>query len=121
VVEWDIRKCLDTIDHDILLNIISKKITYRTTLMLISSALKAGYLDNIGGKIVANSQGTPQGSVLSPLLCNIYLHEMDKKVESMAADFNSGINRRTNPAFKKISKSLPKLDSGVFFAPPALI
>jgi retron-type reverse transcriptase len=94
VVESDIKKCFDTIDHHILIKILRKKIHCKITLSLIESALRAGYLDNIGNHAVANEIGTPQRSVLSPLLCNIYLHEMDTFIQEWATSYNKGAKRK---------------------------
>ena len=107
------RKCFDRIDHKILLGMISKRITCPITLNLINSALKAGYVDDIGNSVIANSLGSPQGSILSPLLCNIYLHEFDLFMESLAKDFNSGTERRKNPEYRRLQRTiLPKYTPG---------
>ena len=113
VVESDIRKCFDRIDHKVLLGIISKRITCPITLNLIYSALKAGYVDDIGNSVIANSLGLNQGSILSPLLCNIYLHEFDLLMEYLAKDFNSGTERRKNPEYHRLQRTfLPKYTPG---------
>jgi len=75
VIEGDVRGCFDNINHRILLKIIRRKITDRKTTGLIRKFLNAGYLEN--GSIYKPEAGTPQGGILSPLLANIYLHEMD--------------------------------------------
>jgi RNA-directed DNA polymerase len=67
----------------------------------LRSALKAGYLENIGEKVVRNDTGTPQGSILSPVLCNIYLHEMDLYIKQIIYNFNKGTNRKINYQYKK--------------------
>ena len=106
VIESDIRKCFHNIDHNILLKIIQKKITCKKTLNLIHSALKVGFLDNIGGEAVSNEVGTPQGSVLSPVLCNIYLHEMDLYLYQTISEFNKGSNRKVNSQYKYLNRKL---------------
>ena len=112
IIESDIRKCFDRIDHQILLGIISRRISCPITLTLIESAFKAGYIEEIGNNVVANQLGTPQGSVLSPLLCNIYLNEMDLKIQSMIEKFNQGKERRINPVYQKLSRMHNKLEPG---------
>lgn len=77
VIEADfyISKAFDTIPHKKLLEIISREINCKKTLKLINSGLKAGYIEF--GKLHQNlADGTPQGSILSPLLCNIYFHDI---------------------------------------------
>jgi len=98
-LEGDISKCFDSFDHDILMSIIERKISDRRFTNLIRKSLKAGYLDF---KTVKHSIiGTPQGSIVSPLLCNIYLNVLDRFVESLAREFNKGKGPRTNPAWSK--------------------
>lgn len=109
IIESDIRKCFDYINHKILLSIISRKITCPITLELVDSALKAGYIDSMGDSTLVNiigpvydpligkSKRTPACSVLSPLLCNIYLNEMDMEIQSIINQFNCGKVPRINP------------------------
>jgi retron-type reverse transcriptase len=79
------------------MTVLERYITCCKTLTLIKSGLKAGYIKM--GDIVANeSQGTPQGSVVSPLLCNIFLHELDKFVHDLITENTKGKTRRKNPA-----------------------
>ena len=75
VIEGDIKGCFDNINHKILLKLIRKRISDRKTTGLIRKFLNAGYSEN--GSIYKPEIGTPQGGVLSPLLANIYLHELD--------------------------------------------
>jgi group II intron reverse transcriptase/maturase len=74
-IEGDIRGCFDNIDHEVLMVILSRDIQDGRLLNLIRQALKAGVLDD--WKYHKTYSGTPQGGVLSPLLSNIYLHELD--------------------------------------------
>lgn len=112
VIESDIRKCFDTIDHKILLQIIKRQIPCETTLRLIESAVEAGYLEDIGEVCIANTVGTPQGSVLSPLLCNIFLNELDVEVERITQDFNRGEKCKVNREWKKQYRIFQKEKQG---------
>ena len=74
-IEGDIRGCFDNIDHDVLLNLLSEKIKDNRFLKLIRGALKAGYVDD--WEYHKTHSGTPQGGIISPILANIVLHELD--------------------------------------------
>lgn len=75
VVEGDIAKCFDRIDHDILLSLLKKHIKNRRILKLIRLMLKAGVMEDL--QWYDTEKGSPQGGIISPLLANIYLHELD--------------------------------------------
>lgn len=75
VVDVDIRKFFDSISHGRLMSLISERISDGRVLTLIQSFLEAGVLD--GEEIEETTSGTPQGGVISPLLANIYLNELD--------------------------------------------
>ena len=75
VVEVDLSKYFDTLNHDLLLNILRRRIKDKRLIELIKKFLKSGVMDN--GVIVKTEEGSPQGGPLSPLLANIYLNEFD--------------------------------------------
>lgn len=75
-IEGDIKGCFDNLDHQVLMDILSRDIHDGRLLNLIHKSLKAGALE--AWKYRPSYSGTPQGGVLSPLLSNIYLHELDK-------------------------------------------
>jgi len=72
IVEADIKGFFDNVSHETLMDFIRKRIKDSTLLQLIERFLKAGYVDN--GLLVEPDAGTPQGSILSPMLANIFLH-----------------------------------------------
>ncbi len=72
VVEVDIRKFFDSINHEWLHKCIEERVSDPNVLWLIHRLLKAGYIEE--GKYYSSTLGTPQGGVVSPLLANIYLH-----------------------------------------------
>jgi group II intron reverse transcriptase/maturase len=75
VVEGDIKGCFDAIPHQNLVQILRKVVADEELLSLIWAFLKAGYIEN--DKQITPAIGTPQGGIASPLLANIYLHELD--------------------------------------------
>ena len=79
VLDADIAKCFDRIDHKRLLE---KLNTYPTLRKQIRAWLKAGVMD--GKKLFTTSEGTPQGGVISPLLANIALHGMEERIKQFS-------------------------------------
>ncbi len=76
VVDADIQSFFDTVDHTVLLRLVRRRISDRRVVKLIWGWLRVGALD--GAVLRHPVAGTPQGGVLSPLLANIYLHELDR-------------------------------------------
>lgn len=76
VIEGDIRKCFDRINHAKLMELVAKRVADRRILGLVEQFLKAGLLEE--GIFHETEAGTPQGGILSPLLANIYLNELDQ-------------------------------------------
>ena len=72
VVDMDIRKYFDTIDHRWMMKMLRERVTDTSLLKLIGKFLRAGVMEE--GRVEETDKGTPQGGVLSPLLANIYLH-----------------------------------------------
>lgn len=75
VIDADIQKYFDTIDHELLMKLLRKRVSDRRVLKMIRQWLMAGVVEN--GKFQATKIGSPQGGVISPLLANIYLHVFD--------------------------------------------
>ena len=84
-IEGDIKGCFDNINHKVLVDVINAKIKDAKLIQLIWKFLKAGYLEN--WEYNKTYSGTPQGGIVSPIITNIYLNELDKKVEEMSEKF----------------------------------
>ena len=85
VVDIDLEKFFDKVNHDILMYKLSKGIKDKRVLKLIRKYLQSGIM--INGIVVSNEEGTPQGGTLSPLLSNIILDELDKELEKRGYGF----------------------------------
>ena len=79
VVDLDLEKFFDRVNHDVLMARVARKVSDRRMLALIRSYLKSGVL--AGGVVEARMEGTPQGGPLSPLLSNILLDDLDRELE----------------------------------------
>ena len=79
VIDLDIEKYFDTVNHDKLISILREKVNDSHTLHLIRKFLQAGVMDN--GLFSSTAIGVPQGGPLSPILSNIYLDKFDKELE----------------------------------------
>ena len=90
-VEGDIKGFFDNIDHNVMIAILRKRILDEKFLRLIRKFLKAGYMENFGHH--ATYSGTPQGGIISPILANIYLNQLDKFMDDYKADFDKGTKR----------------------------
>jgi RNA-directed DNA polymerase len=85
VVDIDMAKFFDRVNHDYLMNLLSERIKDKQVLKLIHRYLKAGVM--INGLATVNTEGTPQGGPLSPILSNILLDKLDKELESRGHRF----------------------------------
>lgn len=79
VVDMDLSKCFDMLDHDLIIQSVRKRITDSSILNLIERFLKSGVM--VGLNWQSNEKGSPQGGVISPLLANIYLDAFDQEMK----------------------------------------
>jgi RNA-directed DNA polymerase len=86
VVDMDITKFFDRVNHDILMHRIGQTIRDKRVLRLIGKYLRAGVM--VEGVVQASEEGTPQGGPLSPLLANIYLDALDQELEQRGLAFS---------------------------------
>ena len=85
VIDLDIEKYFDTVNHDKLISILRERINDAKTLRLIRQFLRAGVMEN--GLTSPSEEGVPQGGPLSPILSNVYLDKLDKELESRGLCF----------------------------------
>src|SRR5437899_8407767 len=85
VVDIDLEKCFDRVNHDILMGLVAKRVADKRVLKLIRGFLTAGVL--MDGLVGSTEEGTPQGGPLSPLLSNLMLDVMDKELERRGHNF----------------------------------
>jgi group II intron reverse transcriptase/maturase len=93
-IEGDISKCFDQINHEQLILILRRRIKDEKLIRLIYKALKAGYLDQwmVPKDCII---GTPQGSIISPILCNIFMNQFDRFVlDQLVTQYNRGKSRK---------------------------
>jgi group II intron reverse transcriptase/maturase len=85
VVDMDITKFFDHVNHDILMHRVGQSIRDKRVLRLIGAYLRAGVM--VEGLVIRTEEGTPQGGPLSPLLANIYLDKLDRELERRGLAF----------------------------------
>ena len=111
-IEGDIKGFFDHINHEILIAILSERISDERFLRLIRKFLNAGYIED---QVFHKSySGTPQGGIISPILANIYLDKFDKYIKAYIKHFNKGkrgiVKERLNyPAADEMDDSIKRL------------
>ncbi|MED4043588.1 reverse transcriptase domain-containing protein [Priestia aryabhattai] len=96
-VEGDIKGFFDNIDHHTLVNILRKRIDDEAFIELVWKFLRAGYMEE--WKFHNTFSGAPQGGIISPLLSNIYLNELDQYMKKSIEEFRKGRKRKDNPEY----------------------
>lgn len=115
VVDMDLEKYFDTVNHDILMERLSRRIKDKRVLRLIRKYLESGIM--INGLEQASEEGVPQGGPLSPILSNIILDEVDKELEARGHKFcrfadDSNIYVKSQKAGNRVLKSIKKVIEG---------
>jgi group II intron reverse transcriptase/maturase len=110
-IEVDIVGCFDNIPHGRLTRAVGQRIADGKVLKMLRAFLAAGYLEQ--WQYHRTYSGTPQGGVLSPLLCNVFLHQLDeymlKDLRANQTQSKQVENARRNPAYRKIAQKLMRL------------
>jgi group II intron reverse transcriptase/maturase len=112
VVDVDLEKFFDRVNHDVLMDRLAKRIADKAVLRLIRRFLKAGLLSN--GVVMERYEGTPQGGPLSPLLANVLLDEVDRELERRGHRFvryadDCNVYVRSRKAGERVLAGLRKL------------
>lgn len=101
-IEGDIKGCFDNLEHFVIIKILRNYIKDQSLLTLIEEMLQAGYMEE--WKYYRTYSGTPQGGIISPLLANIVLNELDKFVEEeLIPIYTKGKERKYNPEYTKLA------------------
>lgn len=103
-IEGDISSFFDNINHHILIQLLSKKISDERFIRLMWKFLRAGYLEN--WRFNKTYSGTPQGGIISPILSNIYLNELDKYMDEYKASFEVGKTRKKDENYKRLESKM---------------
>jgi group II intron reverse transcriptase/maturase len=112
VVDVDLEKFFDRVNHDVLMDRLSKRIADRAVLRLIRRYLQAGIM--VHGVVAERYEGTPQGGPLSPLLANVLLDEVDRELERRGHRFvryadDCNVYVRSQKAGERVMAALRKL------------
>lgn len=110
-IEGDIKGFFDNIEHHTLVKILRRRIADETFIELIWKFLRGGYLDE--WKFHNTYSGAPQGGIISPILSNIYLNELDTCMKSFKTNFNKGKGRKKNTEYKRLSNKVRELQKKI--------
>jgi len=112
VVDIDLERFFDQVNHDVLLSRVRRRVKDRRVVTLIHRFLKAGVL-TLEGRVEPTAEGTPQGGPLSPLLANLLLDELDKELEKRGHRFaryadDANIYVRSRQAGERVMASVTR-------------
>ena len=106
-IEGDIKGCFDNIDHAVLVGLLNRKVKDARIIKLIYKFLKAGYMEN--WQYHGTYSGCPQGGIISPLLSNIYLHELDKLVMKLKTEYDKPNEEKITPEYREMHNKVKML------------
>ena len=115
-IEGDIKGFFDNIDHQTLISIMRRRITDERFITLIWKFLRAGYMED--WKYHNTFSGTPQGGIVSPILANIYLNELDNYVQGNLVNEVTSTNTgkpkpRVNPVYRSLTNKMNRLSKKI--------
>ena len=103
-IDIDLQGYFDNINHDILMEMLKKRIEDTQFLNLIRAMLEAGYVED--WQYHKTHSGTPQGGIVSPILANIYLHEFVEFMEQKKQEFDQGKARKITKEWRRVTVRL---------------
>lgn len=104
LVDIDVVGYFDNIKHDLLIKILEKRIDDKRFIKLLKNMLKAGYMEDWIFR--PTFSGTPQGGIVSPILANIYLHELDSFLQDLKARYDRGKFKAENPKYRSLTQRI---------------
>lgn len=107
LIDMDLRDYFTTIPHGLLMEVLRKKIADERFLRFIQAMLDAGYLED--WTFHKTYSGVPQGSIVSPILANLYLHEFDQFMCHMKEHFDQGKRRKGNKVYQHYTEAIRSL------------
>jgi len=109
-IEGDIKGCYDNMDREIMLEIIRRDVHDGRLIQLIENLLKAGYMED--WRYYDTLSGVPRGGIMSPLMANIYLNEVDRFVEdTLIPAYTRGNERKRNPDYIRCCRLIDRAKS----------
>jgi group II intron reverse transcriptase/maturase len=106
-VEGDVADCFGSLDHQIMVSTLAESIHDGRFLRLVRNMLTAGYLEDWVWHETLS--GAPQGGVVSPILSSIYLHKLDRFVETvLIPEYTRGRLRARNPAYRTVEQAIAR-------------
>jgi RNA-directed DNA polymerase len=106
LVEADIKGCFDNLDHGILLSLLARRVDDKPFIRLIRGMLEAGYVEQ--WTYHRTYSGSPQGGVISPLMANIYLHELDEFMHQQIAGYQTGEHRQVSANWQRMKVEIDR-------------
>ncbi|MHA4069230.1 reverse transcriptase/maturase family protein, partial [Bacillus cereus] len=110
-IEGDIKGFFDNIEHHTLVTILKRRIKDEAFIELIWKFLRAGYLEE--WKFHNTYSGAPQGGIISPILSNIYLNELDTYMKKYQDRFESGKKRQINKEYSNLQYKVRKIQEKI--------
>ena len=114
IADMDIKGFYDNVNNSKLIELLEKKIDDRKFIKLIKSLLSAGVMED--WVLSKTYSGVPQGGICSPILANVYLHELDLFMKNLVDNFNKGKTRKISPEYIKLQTGILRAKNQLFDA-----
>ncbi|WP_284928802.1 reverse transcriptase/maturase family protein, partial [Candidatus Phytoplasma sp. AldY-WA1] len=105
-IKIDLKEFFDTVNHKVLYGIIDKDISKYKVKRLVAKMVKSGVMKQ--GQYIKTIKGTPQGGIISPILSNIVLNELDKYIGNLQKELSEFMKVKDNPVYAKIFRDINK-------------